>query len=262
MFSRQMSTNKSIHKNMLEQAHNLIEPYIAQLGLSWHVDLRFAQVDRPQITVDPSRQVHHIDMPFAHAQMMDQFRCDYVHELVHGYFAEKIDPIFATTYFARDYDTNDPDFTKKAWMVSWSQQLVDIWVGDKMATLDKKLVREDVSTWLDATLSLPDQDLRELQIETVLGYALNHAQIIRQNLREFGRKNERVGSRIRQLFGKDTLRVANALGDLYTNLPVLPMDSTEAIPLFETKTREAAQLLGFPVNPTIVQDGDLRVWKY
>jgi hypothetical protein len=233
------------------------------LGISWPVDARFAPVDRPQIYVDVQNQLHHIRIPDAHRLTpFSYWRCDYVHELVHAKMAETVDPIFAATYFSKDYDETNPEVAQKMWLTSYAQQLVDIWVYDRMHQLEPALVEEDVVTWLNAVNHMNDQELGELQIETILGAALTSASIDRFGLGRYRQEYAKVLKTVRNLWGTEAARQVRTLSSLYSGLPPLPDNQDTALRLFEQSTKKAARILGFDINPHIVDDNGLNVWKF
>jgi len=237
----------------------LIGPYAHQLGLKWKViSIVDPNADRPSIASSKVGQEHRISFPPGHAEA---FRCDAVHELTHAKLSETIDPIFASIYFQRSEDINDPAFRQRAQMVYYAQMPVEVWVADYMSIVDRGLAVEDVTTWLQAVDQIPGPELRNLAAETVIGYAVNYAQIRRTGIKGYDKQESRVRQKIQAFLGRDVDQIGRQLGRYYRELPQLPMEAAQAIPLFEQATQETARIAGFPIKPTLVQEEDHWVWK-
>lgn len=237
----------------------ILASYIHQLGLQWRVVLTVDPArDRLSIVSRKDGQEHRIFFPPGHTEA---FRCDLVHELIHAKFAEAIDPIFSSIYFQRSADINDPVFRQKAQMVYYAQMPVEVWVADYMNRVDRNLTTEDVTTWLRAIDQIPGPELRRFAAETVIGYAVNYAQIRRTGIKGYDRQENRVLQKMQAFLGRKAEQIGRQLGRYYRELPLLPMNATQAIPIFEQATQETAKIVGFPIKPSLVQEEDHWVWK-
>lgn len=242
------------------QPEQFIQPYVHRLGILWRVIPTVdPAVDRPSIASSRDGLEHRISFPPGH---MEAFRCDIVHELTHAKLAETIDPIFSTIRFHSSYDIDDPTFRQQARMVYFAQMPVEVWVADHMHTVDPSLVQEDVSSWFESVLQIPGETLRQrFAQETMMTYAINYADIRRHDMRGFGKQERRVFAKLEAFLGPDAAKVAKRLARHFKELPQLPTDPTHAIPLLEQKTQETAQIIGFPIRPTLVEDRGNWVWQ-
>lgn len=134
-------------------------------------------------------------------------------------------------------------------------------VSDQMAVVDKKLAEEDVSTWLQSVMQIPGQNFREMPLEVVIGYAVNYAQIRRQHFDQYTQVEKRVAQKIGSALGGNALQIAEELGKYYEQLPKLPQEVTEAIPLFEKSAQYTSKTIGFPIVPSLTQVNGDWVWE-
>jgi hypothetical protein len=240
----------------MPEAPSFIDQYTRQLGINWRVIREVGSVDRPSILTDPDAQLHRIITP-AHGVA----QCDAVHELVHASWAEQLDPIFASVFFDPELDTSDAETTNKMTMVYYAQQLIDVWVSDRMGQLNMKLVEEDVSSFTQSLLRLQPVSFQNAPLEVALGTAMNRAQIGRFSLKGYNNKQKQIEERVEKILGRDYRRMTKKLGELYSGLPLLSQQRAEALDQFQQHTQKAARIIGFPINPFIVDVGNRAYWR-
>lgn len=240
----------------MPETPSFVDQYKTQLGINWRVTSELGTVDRPSIITDPDAQLHRIITP---AQGIAQ--CDMVHELVHASWAEKLDPIFASVFFDPELDTSNPDVTNNMTMVYYAQQLIDVWVSDRMGQLNMNLVNEDVATFTQSMLRLQPAAYQNAPLEVALGTAMNRAQIGRFGLKGFNNKQKEIEERVEKILGREYGRMTKKLGELYGGLPLLSEQRLEALQQFQQQTQKAARIIGFPINPVIVDAGNRAYWR-
>lgn len=239
-----------------------LDPYIKQLGLRWKVATAVEEgLDRPSISSSKREQIHRIAFPLVHVQNMEELRCDFAHELIHGKLAESIDPIFSGIRFHPSYDIHDPTFQQQARMVYFAQMPIEVWVSDYMAKLDPKLAEEDVKTWLESILTIPGPQLKHMAQETTVAFGVNAADIKRHKITGLNTQEQRALKKIRTFLGQNAHDSANQLARFFTTLPQLSVNPNQAIPLLERSTQQTARILRFPIKPTLTQVGEDWVWK-
>jgi len=244
------------------EIENIMEPYIKQMGLMWKVVSEFGETDRPQVVSVKQAHEHRILMPNDYRGKLGKYRCDVVHELVHGKFAESLDPIFSGVYFDRGYDERKPEIQVQMYRTYYAQQLVDVWVADRMRKLDRILNIEDIDTSMTGFLTLPDEFYIRNPLEILLGYALNQAEITRGGFKGYDKRQKKVLHRVERVLGGEDAKTAERLAHLYSTLPELPDNREEALSLFEKSTQKAAEILGLPIQPKIVKSEEDNVWRF
>lgn len=248
----------------MSEREPFVDDFINKLGLAWDVRYVYGSVDRPLLTSSESEREHQLIFPWAHADFTREFRCDFANMLARAKFAEKISPIFAQARFPKGHDIEGKDFSYGAMMVYYSQQLVEVWSADYVEKmLGKDLIEEDVSSWIDVALNIPEQVILDNQMEMILGYSLSRANLERSGIEGYEWGLNKVLGRIVGAFGESGYGLAVNMGEFYSKLPELPIeDREEALGLFASKTQEAAQMLGYPIKVELSgQEGDL-VWNF
>lgn len=238
----------------MPEAPSFVDQYTQQLGIMWRVNRVNGQVDRPSIISDPQERTHTIMLPPGGVAP-----CDVAHELIHASWAERLDPIFSTVFFDPVVAETE-DAQAKMQMVYYAQQLIDVWVADRMAQLDSRLVQQDVATFTESMLRVPNAVYTQSPLEVMLGSAMNQAQITRQRVQGFNNKQKQIERRVEDILGRPNARITKKLTDLYTNLPQLSSDKQVACAQFQQQTQQSARILGFPIEPRLVESNGRTFW--
>lgn len=249
------------------ETQGLINKHIQGLGLKWRVRTAVIDgLDRPSIVSDAAMHEHRIGFPVRFNNTEDEF--DVVHELIHGRFAERMDPIFSAVLFLKDTYLSNPETARKARQVYYAQQLVDVWVADYMQAYDPVLVDAETHSYIGYANGLLDLGILNVQdivnsADFIIASALNYAEIKRVHLRKMEKPQSVLRRRLSQILTGDSEKVSMELGTYYRDLPILPPSTEDAVRLFSDKSREAARILGFDdVEPQIVTEDAKHVWKF
>lgn len=185
-----------------------------------------------------------------------------MHELTHAKFAESIDPLFSAPAFHPSLDRHNPHTRQQMQMVQYSQLPVEIWVSDYMATIDPKIAEEDITTVLIPAAQMPGEQYEESPLDVGFGYALNYGELVRRKLdkkyRNYGRQ---ALTKIYRHLGAEIGQTCEQLGTFFAELPELPMDPTQALPLLEQAAQETARIVRFPIRPSLTQHESRWVWQ-
>lgn len=247
----------------MSETLRFIDDYSQRLGLMWKVRFAHAHVDRPQIISNEIDREHLLKIPMVYvARPIEEWRYEAVHEFIHAMFAEKIDPIFANVQFYPDYDFKTREVQDKTQMLYYSQQLIDVWVGDYMRKLNPQLVKEEVEGWLKAETAVPDEFYVRNPLVMIVSYAINEADIARGKIEGLVPLRREIRKRINRVLGKEATSVTGKLSAMFRNLPKLPLDKEMAIPLFQRQTRQTAQILKFPLTPTLIEHEGRWLWRF
>lgn len=230
--------------------------YIRRLGLRWKVEF---EQDPEQmihkICSDPEARLHRVILPARPTEM------EVVHELCHAALAERVDPAFATLYFASSYGKLEGEearaFYEKAQMLYGAWCHVDLWVDDLRYEHWPELALQDCKRFAQAVYGVALAKQSELlrSVEGLVGIALQIAFIERHKL-----TGQPDLAPVVRMLGQDAELVVDRLISILGNLPRLSFDAKRDLIALEQSVKAVAQTFGFPIEPRLVQEQGQNVW--
>lgn len=234
------------------------------LGVRWPVETSFGPVIQPLMSVSVEEEVHRITLPEEYEETPSQYwGMDWVNFLVRALMVESLDRVFGSVYFGKAYDDSDPETRQRMAQMVTAQSGVEIWVADKLSTVDRGLVGQDVDSSLAIIWNSSDELLRAVPGEVVLGWSMSKAIIARSGMR---RKKQELAmglGRIRRTLGREYSELGVKMGREYTRMPRLAGEREVVLEQFEAAAQGATVTLGYEIVPRLVEmEGDQRGWVF
>lgn len=231
-------------------------PYIGRLNLSWPVS--FVQ-DNDEIAhrvlSDLSAKRHIVTLPEIPTEV------DLVHELCHAALAERIDPNFATAYFANKYgDLCDKDisaFKKEAEMFYCSWCFIDLWVDELRHEYWPELTKDDHESFARGVygLVLSGQTDHLRSIGGLMGISLQVAFQERNEIEPVGDLSPAI-----KALGQEATLAIDRLTSILKSLPRLSYNTKDDLVVLEKSVGKFAQAFDFPISPKLIFEEDRNVW--
>lgn len=235
-----------------------IDSYTNQLGIQWPVSIEPGNVNGPSIITSPAERRHYIQYPVGGSLP----ECDALHELVHASWAEKLDPLFCSIFYERAIDTEDYDTRVRMYHLYYAQQLIDVWVGDRMWQVNPETVKQDIGSYAMSMAVLPESALRAHQPGDIyVSLAIQMASIERHKVTGYNNKMKGIVDKIKKIYGVQAERMINRLTRLFKELPELPSERETALAVFQEQTQRAARIMGLDFTPVIVEEDGTTCWQ-
>ena len=243
-----------------------LKDYERKFGLNWKIKYFFCDAGdkdhnrEPHITSIAKDRVHEIHFGENHAQHVHDWKFDFVHELGHAFLAENIDPIFATMYLDPGI-YNLPDFQKKAnyLFLAWIAVL-DTWVNDAVAKIDKSLILWDIKNWIQ-TAELVPEAFRQMPGHSIVTYAVTQAEIQRLGLQAQEFNIQEILTHFKRFFGESAVQDSLALSEFCAKLERLSIQNKkQSLELLNKSVQQAIEILRFPVKASLIKK-EIYCWE-
>lgn len=272
IIKKRFTTNDNFQWDFI---YDILRQYNKKLQTKWRIDIIVDQDKDFENESYPEDKHHEI---FLLPDTVKNFKSDplnlvkFAHELCHLRLAERIDPVFSTLIFSKEYGP-DPHAQKKekfellkyAWRI-----VIEFWVDDllyktwpQMAKID----HEDIIKMFKQNVQNLDLIKRKINwtyspdTEFFIGYAGEIARDIvlteRFNLEPFDY------SQIIYSFGDEFVALTNNLIEFYKSnyFQQLNYDKKEDLMLLFESVKRALEIYDFPIKPRLIKEDGLYVWK-
>ncbi len=242
---------------------NGLLPYAQALGLAWPVEYFFVPTENTcRITSDPIACRHEVSVHSGVIKNPEAYLCDLVHELCHASLAERIDLAFATIYFSRRYarqsEKAEKEFAKKYQMLYLAWSHVDIWVDELRHSLFPELTLADHDSFFQSVSGIASLDKKTLAgleaPQHLLALAVHLAETKR-----FGLVKQDF-SKILGCLSRDGQKTVSRMRQFYEVLPRLTFQKELDVVALLDSVQKAANKLGLPIAPQIIEEESRRVW--
>lgn len=204
---------------------------------------------------------HEVWLPTSAVSRPQMFLCDIVHELCHAKLAESVGISFSCLVFAREYGQMQGKdahwFARASARLYWAWCHVDLWVNDLRHTHWPEMTKLDNQSFVASVAELANRGQWDFLAsdEAIFGMAQCRADLERRGMpaADFARVLSNLNASSRQRY--------HALLSIYKSLSALSGDGAQDLKMLEQSVRRVAQALKLHINPRLVEEEGMKVWR-